>query len=198
MVLNKVRHRLEPILDSVGRNVSSAGVSPNLLTGFGFAFSILSGLLFATRPQQTYLAGIALLFSGLMDILDGSVARASKKVTRVGSVADSTFDRLSEIAIYSGIIIGGEASPLSVILAFGFSMLVSYLRAKGESINIKISGVGVGERAERLIVLIVFSLVGYVWIGIYIVLVLAVVTVFHRFYKIVGSPANPSKLPERA
>ncbi len=191
MVLNKIREKIEPKLGSIGLTLNHAGISPNFLTVLGFAFSVSAGLLFVFKPNQTYLAGIALIFAGFMDVLDGSVARAGKKVGRRGSFADSTMDRISEIAIYAGIVGGGEALPLLVVLTLGFSMVVSYLRAKGESLNVKVAGVGIGERAERLLVLIAFSIIGFVWIGIYVVLLLAVVTVVHRYYEIAKELAGP-------
>ena len=105
-----------------------------------------------------------------------------KRVSKTGSFSDSNLDRLAEVSIYGGIAYAGYGlSPVVVLLALAFSLLVSYVRAKGESLNIGISGVGVGERAERLIVLIVFSLVGYVWLGVYIVLILAVFTFVQRY-----------------
>ncbi len=176
----------------MGKAVSSVGISPNILTTAGFLFSILSGLLFAFRPSDSYFGAWALLAAGLMDILDGSVARASNRVSKAGAFVDSSLDRISEVAVYSGIAFGGEASGFSVVLALGLSMGVSYLRAKGESLNIKVSGIGIGERAERLLVLIIFAFAGYVWIGIYIIIIIAFVTFVHRFLLIVGTIKRPA------
>ncbi len=112
------------------------------------------------------------------------MARATNKISKAGSLSDSTVDRIAEIAIFSGIAFGGEASPALVAAALGASLLVSYLRAKGESLGVPVSGLGVGERAERLIVLIAFSFFGIVSLGLYLVLILASITVIQRFYKI--------------
>jgi archaetidylinositol phosphate synthase len=186
MVLNQIRARMRPFMDSVGRALGNAGVSPNVLTTLGFFFALLAGFLFAYAPHREYLAGISIIGSGILDILDGAVARTTGKVTLLGSFNDSTLDRISEIAIFAGIAYSGYGlNPAIVLLALAFSLLVSYARAKGESLSFQISGIGIGERAERLIVLIVFALAGYLWIGIYAVLVLAVVTFIQRYSHLV-------------
>jgi len=180
-VLNKIRSQLSPVVESIGRSLGSTGLSPTFWTFLGFAFSVLAGLLYALRPSEPYLAALALVISGVFDVLDGAVARVMHRVSKSGSFNDSTLDRLAEIAVYSGIIYGNYTSPLDVMLALGFSLLVSYTRAKGDSLGVSLSGIGIGERAERLIVLIVFSLVAYVWIGVWIVLVIAFVTFIQRY-----------------
>ncbi len=182
MVLNRIRDSIDPILTSLGKAVGSTGISPNTLTLIGFAFAGFSGLLYAIRPDMPYLAAVAILVSGFFDILDGAVARVTRKISKHGSFNDSTLDRMAEIFIYSGIIYAGYGiSPIFVLLALAFSLLVSYVRAKGESLNIKISGIGIGERAERLAVLAILSIVGFVAYGVYVVLILAAVTFVQRY-----------------
>lgn len=167
---------------SMGSALGKAGISPDILTAIGFLFAVLAGVFYAIRPAQPYIAAVLIILSGVMDVLDGAVARAVKKISKRGSFNDSTLDRFAEIAIFGGIIYAGYGLPaLVVLLTLAFSLLVSYVRAKGESLNLAISGIGIGERAERLIVLIIFSLIGYVWIGVYIVLVLAIFTFAQRF-----------------
>ncbi|MCL5068248.1 MAG: CDP-alcohol phosphatidyltransferase family protein [Thaumarchaeota archaeon] len=180
MVLNNVRARIEPVMTAIGKALSP--VSPNTLTALGALLAVLAGIFYAIRPNQPYLAAILIIASGVFDMFDGAVARVTGKVSKAGSFNDSTLDRLAEIAIYAGILYGSYGLPgYIIVLTLGFSLLVSYIRAKGESLNLKISGVGVGERAERLIVLIVFSLIFQVAIGVYIVLILAVVTCAQRY-----------------
>ncbi len=156
-------------MESIGRSLGSTGLSPTFWTFLGFALSVLAGLLFALRPSEPYLAALALVISGVFDVLDGAVARVMHRVSKSGSFNDSTLDRLAELAVYAGIIYGNYTTPIIVLLALGFSLLVSYTRAKGDALGVSLSGIGIGERAERLIVLIVFSLVAYVWIGVWIV-----------------------------
>ena len=145
---------------------------------------MLAGVLYAFRPSQPYLAAISLVASGILDVLDGAVARVTHRVSKSGSFNDSTLDRLAELAVYAGIIYGSYVSPVAVLLALSFSLLVSYTRAKGDSLGVSLSGIGIGERAERLLVLIVFSIFGFVGIGVIIVLVIAFVTFVQRYIAI--------------
>ena len=167
MVLNRIRSMIEPLSATLGTTLGKAGVPPDALTVLGFASALVAGVLYGIMPAQPFIAAIFIVLSGIMDVLDGAVARATGKVSRRGSFGDSTLDRLAEIAIFAGIIYGGYGLPaLIVLLALAFSLLVSYTRAKADSLNVSISGIGIGERAERLIVLIVFSVAGIVWAGI--------------------------------
>jgi archaetidylinositol phosphate synthase len=169
----------------MGRIFGATGLSPTSFTFLGFLSSLVAGFLFALRPSEPYLAGISLIVSGAFDVLDGAVARVTHRVSKMGSFNDSTLDRLAEVAIFSGIIYGRYAPPVIVLLALGFSLLVSYTRAKGDSLGVSLSGIGIGERAERLLVLIVFSIIKFVWIGIVIVLAIAFVTFVQRYLAIV-------------
>ena len=193
MVLNNIRSSVKPFLDSVAKVLARTKLSPNFWTFFGFLFAVLAGILYAIRPSQPYLAAIAIVVCGIFDVLDGAVARVTGKTSNAGSFYDSTLDRVAEVAIFSGIIYGGYTSGVLVLLALSFSLLVSYTRAKGESLFVTLSGVGIGERAERLLVLIVFSLVGYVWIGVVIVLILAAFTFVQRYYFIMKKLQVPLK-----
>ena len=193
MVLNKIRSQVRPFVDSIGKVLGKTGLSPNVWTVVGFFFALLAGILYGLRPSEPYLAALAIIVSGIFDVLDGSVARVTGRVTKAGSFNDSTLDRLAEAAIYAGIIYGSYTSSLLVLLALSFSLLVSYARAKGDSLFVTLSGVGIGERAERLIALIVFSLIGYVWIGVLVVLVLAIITFVQRYYVIMTKLSVPLK-----
>ena len=191
MVLNKVRNQVKPIVDAVGRALARTGLPPTFWTVVGFLFAVVAGLLYATHSSQPYLAALAIVCSGIFDVIDGAVARVTNKISKSGSFNDSTLDRLAEVAIYSGIIYAGYTYSLVVLLALGFSILVSYTRAKGDSLSVTLSGVGIGERAERLLVLIFFTLVGYVWIGVFVVLVLAAITFAQRYYAIMVKLSLP-------
>jgi archaetidylinositol phosphate synthase len=173
------------MVNSIGRSLGRAGLPPDFWTSIGFVFAIIAGVLYAIRPDEPYLAALAILVLGVFDVLDGAVARVMHKVSKAGSFNDSTLDRLAEIAIFAGIIYGKYTSPLLVLLALGFSLLVSYTRAKGDSLGVSLSGVGVGERAERLIVLIIASAIELVWVGVVIVALLAFVTFLQRYYSII-------------
>ena len=149
MVLSQIiRSRLQPILDPIGRFFGKLGTTPDILTGLGLTLALLAGFLFAVKSYEPYLAGLAILGSGIMDTLDGAVARATQKAS--GSLNDSIFDRISDIAMYAGIVYAGyHVAPTIVLLTLGISMLPTYVRVKAESLGIKFSSLGVGERTHK-------------------------------------------------
>ena len=167
-MLNRFREKLIPITTLIGNNFGSLGLSPTFWSMIGFAFAILSSIFFGLSnflnqqgiefPSQIF-ASILLLISGFFDIVDGSVARVMKKSTTKGAFLDSNFDKISEALIFIGIAIGGLSNPILAMIALSISILVSYLRARAESLGIELKGVGIGERAERLLIL---SICGFI------------------------------------
>jgi archaetidylinositol phosphate synthase len=158
-MLNRFRRALGPLLDGIGSFFAKSGISPNFWTVVSLLFAVASGLtymspLLATGIGWYYpsLAGsIMLLFSGFFDIVDGSVARTLKQSSKKGAFLDSILDKISESLIFIGIAVGGLASPLFCQVAISLSLMVSYARSRSESMGIELKGVGIGERAERLL-----------------------------------------------
>jgi archaetidylinositol phosphate synthase len=148
----------------------------------GFLVSILSAYFFYV--SQPVFGGIVLLLAGFFDILDGGVAKVSGKVTKFGAVLDATLDRYSDLIIIGAIIIAGLCNPIWGIIAIIGSVMVSYVRAKGELEGVKMAGVGVMERAERILILAVFAIASYTWLGIIILAVLTNFTVAQRLYHV--------------
>ena len=167
-MLNRFKEKLIPITTLIGNNFGSLGLSPTFWSMIGFTFAILSSIFFGLTnflnqqgiefPSQIF-ASILLLISGFFDIVDGSVARVMKKSTTKGAFLDSNFDKVSEALIFIGIAIGGLSNPILAMIALSTSILVSYLRARAESLGIELKGVGIGERAERLLIL---SICGFI------------------------------------
>ncbi len=190
MLLNKIRDRIEPAMNSLGLKFAASGLSSNFWTSVGFALAILSALAYASVNIGIMYAaiygGIILLISGFFDIVDGSVARATKQTSRKGVFLDSTFDRVAEIAIFLGILYGGLADGRIVLLALGLSLLVSYTRVRAESLGIELKGVGIGERAERLIVIAAFSIAGFTEYGMIVVAIIAGITFIQRIVSVVS------------
>ena len=127
-----------------------------------------------------FFGGVFFLLSGFMDVVDGAVAKSTDTISKFGNFIDSTSDRLGEIAVYYGILIGNWASSDIVFLTVTFSLLVSYIRAKGDSLGVDLKGSGLGERAERMIILSVSSMFGYTYYGILLVSALAILTFVER------------------
>ena len=128
-------------------------------------------------------ADLLLLIGGFFDIVDGSVARKTKQLSQKGSFLDSTGDRISESVIFIGIAVGNLAEPIWCMVALSLSLLVSYVRAKAESLGVDLAGLGVGERAERLLILAIVSLLPIAnamqW-AVMLVSIVAACTVIHR------------------
>jgi len=192
-LLNRFREKLIPITTLIGNNFGSLGLSPTFWSMIGFGFAILSSIFFGLTnflnqqgiefPSQIF-ASILLLISGFFDIVDGSVARVMKKSTTKGAFLDSNFDKVSEALIFIGIAIGGLSNPILAMIALSTSILVSYLRAKAESLGIELKGVGIGERAERLLIL---SICGFIPIsesiqwGVIIIILISGFSFLQRF-----------------
>lgn len=181
-MLNSLRAALSSAMRPIARGVASTGITPNQITVIGFAFSLLAAWFFYSALP--FWGGLLILVTGFFDVLDGAVAKVSGKVTKFGGVLDSTLDRYSDMAIIGSIILGGLCDPLWGILAMIGSFIVSYVRARGEVEGVWMAGVGIMERAERLIVLTVAALIGYTWAGIILLAILANLTALQRLYHI--------------
>jgi len=181
-VLDRLRGSLDSTLASLGSGAAKVIPNPTAWTAIGFVFASLA-FIFYEGGNQTF-AGILVLLAGFFDVLDGAVARATGKTSPRGAFLDSTLDRLSETLIFLGILLGNYTTPFFVLLALALSLLVSYTRAKGDALGVNLAGVGVGERSERLVVLMVTSLLGLVPLGVLIVVVLALLTFVERTVRV--------------
>jgi CDP-diacylglycerol--glycerol-3-phosphate 3-phosphatidyltransferase len=141
------------------------GVSPDAVTVIGTAGVVVGALVFFPRGQLFWgtLFITAFIFS---DVLDGIMARMQDVKSRWGNFLDSTLDRIADGALFAGLAIwfftGGADIPIAVaaMLCLVLGMVVSYARAKSESLGFT-ANVGIAERAERLVsVLVVTGLTG--------------------------------------
>ena len=182
-LLNNLRDSLKPYLQKIGQVFASIGISPNVWTVIGLIFAFVSSIVYGISFEYSLiLGGIILLISGFFDIVDGQVARYTNKITKSGGFLDSVFDKIAEVSIFFGILIGGYAEPYLVFLAITLSLLVSYTRAIADTAKIKLQGVGIGERAERLLVIAIIGMIGFMEIAIIIVIIIAAITLIQRLY----------------
>ncbi len=185
-MLDRLRGRLESNLVSVGNLFAHLEVSPTTWTIVGLVISFLAAAAYSTSGYRgEALGGVLVLVAGWFDIVDGAVARVTGRTSKRGAFIDSTLDRVAEVAVFGGILVGGYSAPLLVLLAMAMSLLVSYTRAKGDALGVKLSGVGIGERSERLLILSVLSIAGLAYWGVVLVLVVATYTFLERTYKAV-------------
>ena len=180
-MLNNLRESLKPYLQNIGRAFASTGISPNVWTVVGLVFAFTASLIYGINVEYSLiLGGIILLVSGFFDIVDGQVARYTNKISKTGGFLDSVFDKIAEESIFFGILIGGYAEPYLVFLAITLSLLVSYVRAKADAAQIKLQGIGIGERAERLLVIAIVGIIGFMEIAVIIVVIIASITLIQR------------------
>jgi archaetidylinositol phosphate synthase len=180
-VLNNLRGTLRPALEKVGKGFAATGLSPNFWTVVGLVIALSSAVVYGMGAEfGLIIGGILLLVSGFFDMVDGQVARVTGKTSKKGEYLDSMFDKISEVAIFLGILVGGYAEPYVVLLAITLSLLVSYARAKSDLINIKLQGIGIGERAERLLVIAIIGIIGFMDYAVIIVIIIAGITLIQR------------------
>jgi phosphatidylinositol phosphate synthase len=130
-------------------------LTPNMLTLFGLVITGVGALLVALGLLLP--GGIVLAFAGFFDVFDGALARASGKVYRYGAFLDSTVDRYSEGVVYLGILIyfldrRDGWRPIVVLIALAGSFLVSYVRARAQSLGFSCD-VGILARPERVVII---------------------------------------------
>ena len=180
-MLNNLRESLRPALEKMGRGFASTGLSPNFWTFVGLGFALVAAVIYGMGMEfGLIVGGTLLLVSGFFDMVDGQVARVTGKSSKKGEYLDSMFDKISEVAIFLGILVGGYAEPYIVLLAITLSLLVSYARAKSDLINIKLQGIGIGERAERLLVIAIIGMIGFMDYAVLIVIAIAGITLVQR------------------
>lgn len=192
-MFNNLRGRIAPALHAVGRAFAAAGLPPTFWTCVGLALAAAAAAAYGLGAswQHAALAGGALvLASGFFDIVDGQVARVAGKASRRGAFLDSVFDKVAEVAVFGGILAGGLADGRLVLLAACLSLLVGYTRSRAESLGVQLSGIGIGERAERMLVLAVVGMAGFVEVAVAAVAALAGITLVQRIvsaYRRIGA-----------
>jgi CDP-diacylglycerol--glycerol-3-phosphate 3-phosphatidyltransferase len=130
-----------------------AGWNPDTFNYLGVAFSLASMALYAVGDLGA--AGWMLLLGGIADVLDGEVARGRGIDSPYGAFLDSTLDRFAEVFVFIGLAaFYAETRTATVLIAAGLggSLLVSYTRARGESVGV-VCKAGVMQRAERMLAL---------------------------------------------
>jgi archaetidylinositol phosphate synthase len=182
-MLNKIKEKLVEPFNHSARFLHKLGFTPTTTTLFGLLSAIVSGASYYGARHLSEMIYVALAFlvvSGFFDTVDGAIARLYGHVTRFGGVLDSVSDRIEEIAIFVGIVAGGLVSAPIGLLALAGSLMVSYVRARVESEDANMSGVGFAERPERLIILACATVVRRVDIGVIIIAIVTWVTVAQR------------------
>ncbi|NWG11774.1 CDP-alcohol phosphatidyltransferase family protein [Candidatus Bathyarchaeota archaeon] len=189
-MLTKLKEKVQKMLTAEAKAAHRIGLAPNAISIIGIILAFLSATAYAEWQINNFyllVATVLLLLSGFCDALDGAIARLYEEATVFGGFLDSLFDRYADALVYAGIIISGLCDVLWGLAALTGSLLVSYSRARAEAANIKIESVGLAERAERMIILAIASLVAFFWqpqtainAGIIMLAILSNLTVLQR------------------
>jgi archaetidylinositol phosphate synthase len=168
-MLTKLKQKIQGMLAAEARVAHRVGLTPNRITGISLILAFLAAFLYAYwRGDARFLllATVLLLLSGFCDALDGVVARIFSQATVFGGFLDSLLDRYADAVVYVGIIFGGLCAPEYLYWGLGAiigSLLVSYSRARAEAAGLKMESIGLAERAERMLILVIAGLVGFFW-----------------------------------
>jgi len=195
-LLTKLKKRIQEMLGTEANIAHKLGFTPNKISIVGFILSlaaagayVMAGTCVTARWPALFLvlAVVFMLSSGFCDTMDGIIARTFNQATVFGAFFDSVLDRYADVAIYAGIIIGGLCSPVWGLTALAGSVLVSYTRARAEGMGIKMESVGFAERAERMLILGVFTILAVfnlqaLNIGIIVLAVITNITVIQRVH----------------
>ena len=140
----------------VGKKLGALGFKPNTITTLSLLVSCLAAVAFFLKLPV--IGALGILGSGFVDMLDGAVARATNTTTRFGAVYDHVLDRYAEFAILLGIGLGRFVDWIWVIFTLFGMVMASFVRAKAESVGgLKSCAVGIAERQEKLILLVIGS-----------------------------------------
>src|SRR5215467_176178 len=172
------------ILDSIVDWLSALRVNPNILTLIGFVINIVAAVLFA--KGIFFFAALVVLFAGIFDMVDGEVARRTKKVTKFGAFFDSVIDRYSDLILLLGILHWyAKWNQMFYVWLTGLvligSILTSYSRARAESL-IPACKVGFLERPERIVLLIIGALTDRMAAVLWVMAILSNWTVSQRIW----------------
>jgi len=159
-ISNDARARIKSVFEPVALAMGRAGLTPDGLTLIGFSITVAGAVLIALEHWS--LGGVIVLIGGIFDMFDGTLARATGKVSRLGAFMDSVFDRWGEAIVYVGIVVGAVLAghhrvPVLAAAAMASAFMVSYVRAKSEGLGFTagtgMAAVGIMPREIRLLIL---------------------------------------------
>jgi phosphatidylglycerophosphate synthase len=159
-ISNDSRARVKKIFEPIALGMGRIGLTPDGLTLIGFGITVVGAVLLAA--QYWLLGGVVVFIGGVFDMFDGTLARATGKVSNLGAFMDSVFDRWGEVIVYIGIVAGCVFAdfPEGAVLAaaaMGAAFMVSYARAKSEGLGFTegtgMAAVGIMPREIRLVIL---------------------------------------------
>ncbi len=172
----------DSIIVQIVRFLAFTGISPNALTAIGLGINVYAAWLLS--KGNFWGGGWVIVGASIFDMVDGRVARSTNQVTRFGGFFDSVLDRYSDLLLLMGLLVyyGSINRPLYVILtavAMTASVMISYTRARSENIIPKCK-VGFMERPERMVLMMIGTVLDRMAPVLWILAVMGNFTVIHR------------------
>lgn len=192
MLNQKIRATWDVAVRPVGRALTKTGISPDAITGMGVAIQAWAAYLIV--QGDLFAAGLVSIAAGIFDALDGAVAKAQNRKSKFGALLDSTTDRLSDALFFLPLVwlygVRPQGSDQENLLIVGLAMaglvlsfLVSYVKARAEGLGFECT-VGIAERLERLVIMIVGLLFDAVLPALVVLTILSFVTFFQRLFHV--------------
>jgi CDP-diacylglycerol--glycerol-3-phosphate 3-phosphatidyltransferase len=182
-----LRRQVDRRTAPIGKALVGLGLTADLITGAGLVLSLAAGVVAASGHLLLAAAFVGL--GALSDLLDGPVAKAAHAQSSRGAFFDSVADRVSDAALVGGVAVylldrNQHLLAILALVALSLGFLISYERAKAESLGLSAKG-GLMERAERTVVLLVGLVIPVLLPTVLVALVLASgLTVVQRFVKV--------------
>ncbi len=184
----RVRGIFRGLVYRVARPLQKRNINPDSVTYLSLMIALVSLLalvLFRFEP----LFGILVFTVGFLDGVDGAVAKGAGTASQAGALTDSVIDKVSEVIILTAIALAFSndtvlflSVPLWVLLCLCGWLLTSYTRSRAESLGVTDLDIGIGARSERLLTLVLFSLVNLLLWGLVVVTLMGLLTAAYRFY----------------
>ncbi|MDQ2677933.1 MAG: CDP-alcohol phosphatidyltransferase family protein [Actinomycetota bacterium] len=184
----RLRSQVDAAVKPIGNSIKKAGISADMLTASGIVMAVAAAV--AIGAGALRLGFLLLILTGIPDLLDGAVAKASGKSSLRGAFFDSVSDRVTDGLLFGGIAYylaaSGEAPWVVMLPVAGYvtASVVSYIRAKADALGFDARG-GIVERAERFILLAIGLLFEPVLLPVLgLIIVLNAITAGQRFVKV--------------
>ncbi|MBN2111287.1 MAG: CDP-alcohol phosphatidyltransferase family protein [Methanosarcinaceae archaeon] len=166
MTFNALRPLASKFLEPVARKTADAGISPNAISMLSLVFAILSGMMYyysGTDPLIVLIAGLLVALNSFLDAIDGLMARYLGIASPRGDFLDHVIDRYSDVFIICGIFFGGYVYWQIGVVAIVGVLLTSYLGTQAQALRLGRYYGGVIGRADRLVLIMLASLVYFVY-----------------------------------
>jgi len=184
----RVRGIFKRVVLAIAQPLARLGVRPDTITYFSLLLAMIAALSLILIGSQIAYALLVFL-AGLFDGVDGAIARLNNAYSKQGALSDSIVDKVAEMVLLISIgvaypttnILGLSVSLWVVLCVFGW-LMTSYARARAESLGIVDLDIGLGGRSERLLTLVIFSILGLLLLGLVVVTILGLATAAYRVY----------------